>query len=70
MSERPTALERAFHLARSGLPSSIDDIKKTLRLEGYASGQIDGNVLHKQLRALMLAARASRGTAPPDAKAE
>ena len=28
MNDRPTALERAFQLAKSGRPKSIDDIKR------------------------------------------
>jgi hypothetical protein len=62
-------LERAFQLARSGRPNTIQDIKKIFGLEGYGTAQIDGKTLHKQLRALILAARASC-PAPPDARAE
>jgi hypothetical protein len=40
MNDRSTALERAFQLARSGRPKSIDDIKRELVKEHYSSGQI------------------------------
>jgi hypothetical protein len=69
MSDRPTALERAFQLAKSGRPNTIVDIKKTLHSEGYVTAQIEGHALHQQLRALILAARASCSAAP-DAGAE
>jgi hypothetical protein len=45
MNDRPTALERAFQLARSGRPKSINDIKRELAKEHYSSGQITGNTL-------------------------
>ena len=59
MSNRPTALERAFQLARSGRPNTIQDIKKILGSEGYLAAQIEGQALHRQLRALILEARVS-----------
>jgi hypothetical protein len=64
MSPRPTALERAFQLARSGRPSTIDEIKRTLNSEGYVTEQLSGKALRNQLRALILAARTSGGAAP------
>ena len=67
MSLRPTELERAFQLARSGRPNSIDDIKQELKKERYSTGQITGNALKKQLLALIQAAYASRPA--PDGKA-
>jgi hypothetical protein len=71
MSDRPTALERAFQLARSGRPSTVDDIKKTLNSEGYFSDQIQGKALSNQLRALIQAARLSSLEAPkPEARAK
>jgi phosphoribosylformimino-5-aminoimidazole carboxamide ribonucleotide (ProFAR) isomerase len=45
----PTALERAFQLAKSGGAKSIDDIKRESAKEHYSSGQITGNMLRKQL---------------------
>jgi hypothetical protein len=58
MNSRPTALERAFQLAKSGGPKSIDDIKRELAKEHYSSGQITGNTLRKQLMALIQEAQA------------
>jgi hypothetical protein len=58
MNDRPTALERAFQLARSGRPKSIDDIKRELAKEHYSSGQISGNAIKKQLLALIREAQA------------
>jgi hypothetical protein len=60
MALHPTALERAFQLARSGLPNSVADIKKRLSLEGYVAAQVDGKALTKQLLALIRAAQAPR----------
>ena len=58
MDLRPTALERAFQLARSGRPKSIDDIKHELAKEHYSTGQITGNTLRKQLLTLIQEAQA------------
>ena len=68
MNDRPTALERAFQLASSGRPNTIADIKKTLHSEGYLTAQIDGQALHRQLRALIRVAQASRLTTPREAE--
>jgi hypothetical protein len=57
MAFRPTALERAFQLARSGLPNSVAEIRKRLSLEGYTAAQVDGKALRKQLLALIRAAQ-------------
>ena len=53
-----TAIERAFELARSGASAGIEDIKAALKREGYGASAIEGRSLHRQLRALILAARA------------
>jgi hypothetical protein len=58
MDLRLTTLERAFQLAKSGLPNSVHDIKKRLSAEGYATFQITGKALTKQLLALIHAAQA------------
>jgi hypothetical protein len=67
MDRRPSDLERAFQLAKSGGCASIEDIKRQLSWEGYRATQIDGPVLLKQLRQLIRTAQAS-GRAP-DGKA-
>ena len=64
MGLRLTVVERAFQLAASGRPNSIDDIKQELKKEHYSTGQITGGALKKQLLALIRAAHASRPAAP------
>ena len=61
MSDRPTELERAFQLAKTGHSGSVDEIRKRLRSEGYFANHITGKGLSLQFRALMKAAR----IAPP-----
>jgi hypothetical protein len=48
--KRPSSLERAFELARSGKYPSIEQIKQKLKSEGLNQEQIDGPVLRRQLR--------------------
>ena len=50
MDQNVTSIERAFQLAKSGDCASISDIKKILQRDGYATGQITGPLLLKQLR--------------------
>lgn len=57
MDHRMTTLERAFQLARSGQYSGITEILKSLKREGYATDQIQGQVLKRQLTKLIRAAR-------------
>jgi hypothetical protein len=57
MNSKPTAMERAFDLARSGSVSTIDDIRSKLRAEGLDHLQIQGPSLLKQLRAMIAAAQ-------------
>jgi hypothetical protein len=62
ISDRPTCLERAFELARSGACAGVQDIRKQLRAEGYAEAQLYGSALSRQLRDLCLeAARREAG---------
>ena len=53
MDVRKTVLERAFDLARSGTCKDLSAIRKRLDYEGYASGQVYGPALAKQLNALI-----------------
>lgn len=53
--DRPTALERAFELARSGECASVSDIRVRLKAEGLSANQIEGPVLIRQLRDLCAA---------------
>jgi hypothetical protein len=57
MEKSRMALERAFALARSGACTSVDDVKRCLRLEGYPVRQIVGSTLARQLRTLIAEAR-------------
>ncbi|MDB5438035.1 MAG: hypothetical protein JWM33_462 [Caulobacteraceae bacterium] len=57
MENRPTELERAFALARSGEYDGVSAIRAQLKLEGYAAGQLQGMSLMRQLRALCIASR-------------
>ncbi|MBI1180653.1 MAG: hypothetical protein GC201_08845 [Alphaproteobacteria bacterium] len=52
MTLRPTALERAFELARSGSCKHISDIRSRLMAEGYSDSQLEGPMLMRQLRNL------------------
>ena len=60
---RPTALERAFELARSGDFATVSDVTKQLKAEGFATAQITGPSLSKQLRELCTEAVAAKGGA-------
>lgn len=57
MQFQPTALERAFELARSGDYAGVSEIGKQLKVEGYGLGQLEGDSLRKQLRRLCEAAQ-------------
>jgi hypothetical protein len=57
MDHKMTALERAFQLARSGQVSKIAEIVGSLKRDGYSTDQIQGRVLRRQLRDLIMAAR-------------
>jgi hypothetical protein len=52
-----TTMERAFHLARSGRFSTLDDVITSLNREGYSASQIQGPLLKRQLTGLIKAAR-------------
>jgi hypothetical protein len=60
MDHRPTELERAFQLAKSGRCSSVADIRNLLRSEGFSNTKITGKTLASQLLALIRAARAPK----------
>jgi hypothetical protein len=54
MDRNVTPLERAFQLARSGKVSSLDDIRKALKQEGYDPSVVqDGASLKTQLNGLL-----------------
>jgi hypothetical protein len=56
-TSRPTALERAFALARTGDYAGISEIRSKLQAEGYQISQLQGPALQKQLRQLCADAR-------------
>jgi hypothetical protein len=60
VENKPTAIERAFQLARSGNCHSVEDIRRALTAECFSSvgSHMSGSSLLKQLRAEM--ARCSR----------
>jgi hypothetical protein len=62
MTDRPTVLERAFALARSGEHSGVGDIRKQLAAEGFTNlnAQLYGGSLTRQLQALCRAAQAAK----------
>jgi hypothetical protein len=67
---RPTTLERAYELAKSGACLSTADISRNLAKEGYDHSimQMHGPVLVRQLGALCRAAQMTAVRTPPSAK--
>jgi len=71
MALRPTTLERAFELARSGDHASLETLRRQLVAEGYhdARAQVSGRSLRVQLMRLCAEAVANRpandAEAPP-----
>lgn len=59
MNFRPTSLERAFELAKSGECKTVADIRKRLKDEGLSVAQIEGPRLTKQLRELCVESSAA-----------
>jgi hypothetical protein len=58
MENRPTAIERAFALARGGRMTRMGDIRKTLQVEGYQeNGQLFGRSIRAQLVKLIAEAK-------------
>ena len=62
MLGRPTILERAFQLARSGTCGYIHDIRRQLASEGYlhVNTQLYGRSLAVQLRKICMETQAQR----------
>jgi hypothetical protein len=57
MTSRPTALERAFTLAKTGDYPGLSELRAQLKAEGYAIVQLEGPTLLRQLRDLCAASR-------------
>lgn len=60
MSPRPSTLERAFELAKSGEYANISEIRLQVSSEGYhdATTQLYGRTLASQIRKICKAAKA------------
>ncbi len=56
-SDRLTAIERAFELAKSGDCANVAELRKQLRSEGYPEYHLVGPSLSRQLRDLCMASR-------------
>ncbi len=57
MTCRPTTLERAFALARTGAYAGVEEIRAQLKAEGYSLMQMQGRALARQLRDICIASR-------------
>lgn len=66
MTLRPTALERAFALARTGDYPGVSELRAQLKAEGYAVLQLEGPSLLRQLRELCTASRKANRADPGD----
>ena len=60
MNARPTTLERAFALARSGEYPGVAEIKAKLKAEGFALQQLEGRTLLRQLRDICIASQQAK----------
>ena len=63
MNSRPTALERAFELARSGAYENLTALRRVLEAEGHSRRLIEGRALIRQLNDICKASAASPPTA-------
>lgn len=53
MDPNTSAIERAFHMAKSGRFTDVAGVKTALSAEGYSTSAIVGRVLLAQLRKLI-----------------
>jgi hypothetical protein len=61
MTSRPTVLERAFALARTGNYPGLSELRAQLKAEGYSILQLEGPSLLRQLRELCTASSKANG---------
>ena len=61
MNGPPTALERAFELARSGECRTVTDVRARLKREGYSPHVLVGRTLTGQIARLCRAATGELG---------
>jgi hypothetical protein len=59
MEPNKTALERAFELAKSGRYATVEEVRRAISAEGYFQSQLEGRELSKQLKAMIINARAA-----------
>ncbi len=63
-SARPTLIERAFELAKSGECENLSVLRKQLHAEGYAEYLLVGPSLSRQLRDLCATAQREVASEP------
>jgi hypothetical protein len=70
MDRRPTTLERAFELARSGEYRTVTQIRERLSAEGRmdVQGQLYGVTIRNKLRAVMTEAGGRPAQKPPGSR--
>ena len=63
MSRRPGTVERAFELARDSQITTVENIRRRLKAEGYIDWefQLSGREIRRQLQALVVAKRERAG---------
>ena len=66
MTFRPTTLERAFELARSGKFASTTDVRNRLKDEGFDLRQLEGRSLINQLRTICAESGKPDGAGPAE----
>jgi hypothetical protein len=62
MQERPSVVERAFEIAKSGKVANIPDLRKQLTVEGYSNNAqfLAGRSLSNQLTRMIAEARMTK----------
>jgi hypothetical protein len=62
MQERPSVVERAFEIAKSGKVANIPDLRKQLTAEGYSNNAqfLAGRSLSNQLTRMIAEARMTK----------
>jgi hypothetical protein len=65
MDERPSVIERAFQIAKSGKAASVIELREILTAEGYSNSaqSLAGRPISSQLTRLITAARLTNGPA-------
>ena len=68
---RPGTIERAFELARGSSLTTVEQIRRRLKAEGYIDWefQLSGKQIRAQLRDIVSAKRTLRATPESDARA-